>query len=37
VVSGDLASPEVEAHPELRLGLRPAPAAEVCAEEAGRR
>jgi hypothetical protein len=37
VVSGDLASPEVEAHPELRLGLRPAPATEVCAEEAGRR
>ena len=37
VVSGALASPDVEPHPELRLGLRPEPAADVCAEDAGRR
>lgn len=35
VLSGDLASPEVETHPELRVGARPEPAADVCAEEAG--
>lgn len=37
VVSGDLASPEVKTHPELRVGARPEPLADVCAEEAGRR
>ena len=37
VISGDLASPEVTPHPELRVGVRPEPAADVCAEEAGRR
>jgi hypothetical protein len=37
VVSGDLASPEVAPHPELRVGSRPEPAADVCAGEAGRR
>src|SRR3712207_7638822 len=36
VVSGDLASPGVETHPELRVGAaRAEPAAGVCAEEAG--
>jgi AsmA family protein len=37
VIKGDLASPEVVPHPEFRVGLRPEPAADVCAEEAGRR
>jgi hypothetical protein len=37
VVSGELASPEVTPHPELRVGARPEPAVDVCAEEAGRR
>ncbi|MBD0272768.1 MAG: AsmA family protein, partial [Acetobacteraceae bacterium] len=37
VVSGDLASPEVTPHPELRVGARPEPPADVCAEGAGRR
>lgn len=37
VLSGDLAALEVETHPELRVGARPEPAADVCAEEASRR
>ena len=36
VVSGDLASPEVEPHPELRAGTRPGSTADICAEEVGR-
>ncbi|GAA0566262.1 AsmA family protein [Craurococcus roseus] len=38
VLSGDLASPEVETHPELRVGAaRTGVPADVCAEEAGGR
>ena len=36
VISGDWASPEVETHPELRVGARTDAPADVCAEEAGR-
>ncbi len=37
VISGELASPEVTTHPELRVGARPEAPADVCAEESGRR
>lgn len=37
VISGDLASPEVATRPEFRVGMRPEPAADVCAEETGGR
>jgi hypothetical protein len=37
VISGALASPEVEPHPELRLGMRSEAPADVCAEGAGGR
>ncbi len=37
VISGALASPKVEPHPELRLGVRPEAPADICAEGTGRR
>jgi hypothetical protein len=36
VISGELASPEVTRHPELRAGLRPERAADICEGDANR-
>ena len=37
VISGDLASPEVTKHPDLRVGARPGTATDACGKEADRR
>lgn len=37
VISGELASPEVTKHPDLRVGTRPEAASDACGKEAGHR